>query len=226
MELWAELTRASVAWSRFFYQHYSATCLGLTMNPLRLLVYSTTIALAVAAPTQCDDAPTGQPTVALDRASLPGSYGAITEPQDLLAVQQIQRTLNLYPFAIDGKQYDLLDEIFFPSAWSNYSALMGAFDSLPALKTGLRDILAKVNTQHGLTSQLIEVAKGGTTARTATYFSAMHFGTGAYAGQSVWAWGTYEDNWVRNSSTGEWKIVERTLDYPPGSLYGNTSIFY
>ena len=32
--------------------------------------------------------------------------------------------------------------------------------------------------------------------------------------QGLWAWGTYEDNWVKDSTTGEWKIIERTMIYP------------
>lgn len=32
--------------------------------------------------------------------------------------------------------------------------------------------------------------------------------------KSLWAWGTYQDYWIRNETTGEWRIIQRAMDYP------------
>lgn len=126
--------------------------------------------------------PIGTPTVALDAAALPTSFAAVTRAQDPVAVLQIHQTLSLYPFLIDGKQFDHLDLVFHENVWANYSAL-GVFQPLSALEVALRKSLAPVNTHHALATQLVDINKGGSTARSATYFTATHFGTGKFYSQ-------------------------------------------
>ncbi|MCJ1270666.1 hypothetical protein MMC22_010563 [Lobaria immixta] len=156
--------------------------------------------------------PIGTPTVALNAAALPTSFANVTNAQDPVTVLQIHQTLSLYPFLIDGKQFDHLDLVFHENVWANYSGL-GAFQPLSTLEVVLRNALAPVNTQHALATQLIQIHEGGTTARSATYYTATHFGTGPFYGQGLWAWGTYEDNWVKNLTTGQWRIIERTSTF-------------
>ncbi|KAI9743546.1 MAG: hypothetical protein M1818_002860 [Claussenomyces sp. TS43310] len=167
--------------------------------------------------------PMGTSTVALEAAALPTSFAAAVQPQDATALLQIQQTLSTYAFIIDGKQYEQLGRVFHDNVWANYSALIGSFHPLSVLQVGLRRSLAQVTSQHALASPLIHVADDGRTARSATYFTASHFGIGEFYGQALWGWGTYEDNWVKDS-TGQWKIIERTIAYP-GPLIGNLSIF-
>lgn len=126
--------------------------------------------------------PMGTPTVALDAAALPTSFAAVTGAQDPVAVLQIHQTLNLYPFLIDGKQYDHLDLVFHENVWANYSGV-GVLHPLSVLEVGLRNSLAPVTTQHALTSQLLHIHEGGTIARSATYYTATHFGTGDFYNQ-------------------------------------------
>lgn len=125
----------------------------------------------------------GTPTVALEPAALPASFAAVTQVRDSVAVMQIQQTLSLYPFLVDGKQWDRLDMVFHDNVWANYSALIGAFHPLSVLQEGLKKSTAQITTQHALSTQLIDVDVGGTTARSATYFTASHFGTGKFYGQ-------------------------------------------
>lgn len=132
--------------------------------------------------TQAYSPPMGTPTVALDAAALPTSFAAVISAQDPVAVLQIHQTLNLYPFLIDGKQYDHLDLVFHENVWANYSGL-GVLHPLSVLEAGLKNSLAPVTTQHALTSQLIHIHEGGTIARSATHFTATHFGIGHFYSQ-------------------------------------------
>ncbi|PGH13472.1 hypothetical protein AJ79_03602 [Helicocarpus griseus UAMH5409] len=167
----------------------------------------------------------GAPIDAVGAAKLPFAFASVIEPnQDVAAMLQIQQTMSLYAVLVDGKQFDKLDLVFHNDVWANYSALLGVLHPLSALKTGLQRSVSAVMTQHALTTQLVDVAKNGTSARSATYFTASHFGTEDFYGQTLWGWGTYEDYWIKESTTGRWKIIQRTMTYP-GPLIGNISIF-
>ena len=88
--------------------------------------------------------------------------------------------------------------------------------------------LAPVTTQHALSTNVIDIH--GSTANSTTYFTASHFGRGAYEGAVLYAYGQYLDELVRVSSGSEygeeqaWRIQNRTLMYM-GPLIGNLSIF-
>ncbi|MCJ1264520.1 hypothetical protein MMC22_004392 [Lobaria immixta] len=167
--------------------------------------------------------PKGTPTVALNAAALPTSFANVTNPQDPTAVLQIHQTLGLYPFVIDGKQFDRLDLVFHENVWANVT-MLGVFQSLSALEAGLKSFLAAVTSQHAITTQLIQIHEKGTTARSASYYTGTYLGTGSFTNQSLISWGTYEDNWVKNLTTGQWRIIERTLTFA-GPSSGNGAIF-
>ena len=89
--------------------------------------------------------------------------------------------------------------------------------------------LAPVTTQHGFTTQKIDVR--GDTANSTTYYTASHFGRGEYYGQVLYAYGKYLDQWVRTLEVGEdggclpqWRVQNRTLIYM-GPNIGNLSVF-
>ena len=46
--------------------------------------------------------------------------------------------------------------------------------------------LAPVNTQHALSTQVVEIFDGEMEARTLSYFTATLFGVGTYYGQVCW----------------------------------------
>jgi hypothetical protein len=68
--------------------------------------------------------------------------------------------------------------------------------------------LSPVFTQHALTTQLITVHSDNSTASATTYFTAMHFGTGQYANETLTAYGKYVDHLVKGEH-GSWKIERR-----------------
>lgn len=51
------------------------------------------------------------------------------------------------------------------------------------MKSTLEASLASVRTQHALSTEVIEILEGETTARSLTYVTATHFGVGAYYGE-------------------------------------------
>lgn len=154
------------------------------MELLKCLMIATLITSSLATAKSSYNLLTGTPIDAIDGTEIPSTFATVIEPnQDVGAVLQIQQTLSLYAFIVDGKQFDKLDMIFHENVWANYSALIGVFHPLDALKAGLERATAPVTTQHALTTQLVDVAKDGSTARSATQFTASHFGIGNFYGE-------------------------------------------
>jgi len=100
--------------------------------------------------------------------------------------------------------------------------------------------LAPVTTQHGYTTQRIDI-HANDTADSTTYYVANHFGRGAFAGQVLYAYGKYVDRLVRvhhrptkgmpassfsssSSALPQWRVQNRTLVYM-GPFIGNLSVF-
>lgn len=143
-------------------------------------------------------------------------------PQDVLA---IRNTLALYPLAVDGKNFAAFSEIFTRDVYTNYSAPLNVLTPLSVLEATIKASLAPVTTQHQYGTQLIDLLYGDLTPRSesgcegptqavsVSYFTATHFGKGAYEGQSLIAYGQYQDSWVKNVSAGTWRIAVRNLVY-------------
>lgn len=128
--------------------------------------------------------PIGGPIKTLSLSEIPAAFANTSRPkQNTDAITQIRQTMNMYPFLVDGKQFDKLGLVFHENIWANYSALIGAFHPLSVLKAGLEKVVEAITTQHLLGTQLIDVADDGNTARSATMFYASHFGTGDLWGQ-------------------------------------------
>ena len=145
-------------------------------------------------------------------------------PQDPSVLAQIANTLALYPLAIDGKNFPLLRNVFFQNAVANYSAPLGVLTPLKTIEATLEAALSPVTTQHALSTQAIDVLRGGCTARSITYFTASHFGKNQYEGQVAYAYAQYQDTWSKDRD-GTWKIQFRNLVYMVRSPLspGNTS---
>lgn len=71
---------------------------------------------------------------------------------------------------------------------------------------------------------MIEILEGGFEARSVTYYTASHFGQGEYYGQVLYAYGQYQDEWVRSCCAEGWRIKVRSLVYM-GPFVGNLSVF-
>lgn len=116
-------------------------------------------------------------------SSLPIAYPNSLTAQNPIIDLQIRNTLAHYPLAIDGKIFSALSLIFTPDVIANYSAPLGVLTGLTTVKSTLEASLASVRTQHALSTEVIEILEGETTARSLTYVTATHFGVGAYYGE-------------------------------------------
>jgi ketosteroid isomerase-like protein len=130
---------------------------------------------------------------------------------DPIATEAIRQTLALYPFAIDGKNFDALSKVFTSDAVANYSAPLNVLTPLSSIKETLKASLACVTTQHQFGTQLIDIVSPFT-AQSITYYRAAHFGKGNMSTEVATAYGQYQDVWKRQSD-GTWRIVHRNLVY-------------
>ncbi|KAM0797088.1 hypothetical protein BDR22DRAFT_975616 [Usnea florida] len=156
--------------------------------------------------------------------SLPSAYPNSLTAQKPALDLQIRNTLSHYPLAIDGKDFAALSLVFTQDVVANYSAPLGVLNGLASVMSTLEASLAAVRTQHALSTQVVEILESEAAARSLTFYTATHFGVGVYYGQVVYAYGQYQDDWVRICCSDEWRIKNRTLVYM-GPLIGNLSIF-
>ena len=142
--------------------------------------------------------------------------------------EQIHRTLNLYPLAIDRKDFSLLSSVFTSHAFANYTGPLANLNGLSAISTGLAASVAHVDSQHLLGTTVIDIDSNGKRANSTQYFQASLFGQGDAKGQVVYLYGYYADELrkVQNGKGavgGEWRIKSRYLIFQ-GPYIGNTSL--
>lgn len=154
--------------------------------------------------------------------TVPTAYPLSLTLQDADIQNQIRNTLAHYPLAIDGKNFDALDRVFTADAVANYSAPIYIVTGLPAIKTTLEQALRPVLSQHSYGTQVIEIEKDERTARSVTYYTASHFGTGNKTGKVLYSYAQYQDNLVRVSDG--WRVKQRNLIYMAPNT-GDISIF-
>lgn len=153
-----------------------------------------------------------EPVPLFDTAAV---YAGASARQDSPTLAQIRNTLSLYPLAVDGKNFDLLRNVFFQDAIANYSAPLNILTPLPVIEKALAAALASVTTQHLLGTQVVELSPGGRKAKALTYFTATHFGKNQYEGQILQAYGQYQDILAKDKDSS-WKIQIRNLQYMVG----------
>lgn len=175
----------------------------IKMNLLSFCTLSLAAASSVVASTTTDVAPIELSSLAND--CTPEVY------TDAGTIEAIRNTLAIYPFSIDGKNFDALSKVFTTDAVANYSAPLNVLTPLSSIQSVLETSLACVTTQHLLGTQWIDVVSP-VTAKSVTYFRAAHFGKGETEGQVLYAYGQYQDNWERQAS-GTWRIAHRNLVY-------------
>ena len=139
-------------------------------------------------------------------------------PLDLETESTIRRTLSLYPFAVDGRNFDVFDRIFTTDVRTNYSVPINEVVGLTKVKTtiaaGLDSFAA---THHSYGTQYI-IGCGKDTAISITYYTASHYFKPSQPGEIenstavLYATGRYEDTWHRQQD-GSWKIANRNLVY-------------
>lgn len=131
---------------------------------------------------------------------------------DVVSIEAIRNTLALYPFAIDGKNFEALSNVFATDAVANYSAPLNTLSPLSTIQDSLRTSLSCVTTQHQYGTQLIDIVSP-LAAQSITYFRAAHFGTAPnMTDDVVYSYGQYQDTWNRQLD-GTWRIVHRNMVY-------------
>ena len=73
------------------------------------------------------------------------------------------------------------------------------------------DRLGRIATQHALTTQQIEVANDGKSAKAVTYFNGYHFGREKHTGEVLSAYGAYHDELVPTANG--WRISRREVKF-------------
>lgn len=137
----------------------------------------------------------------------------------------IRSTLSLYPFAVDGRNFEVFDRLFTSDVRANYSEPINVLVGLDQVKTviasGLNNFAA---THHSYGTQYIaSCGRGG--AISITYFTASHYFKPSKPSEIqnissvLWATGRYEDTW-RKQRDGQWKIANRNLVYTGPLILG------
>ena len=125
------------------------------------------------------------PTAPIPLPAVATSYSRSLTRQDADIQDQIRNTLAHYPLALDGKNFAALDLFYTADAVANYSEPLNVVTGLPEIEAVVERTLRRVLTQHTYGTQIIEIEKGKTRARSLTYFTATHFGKGNATGK-VW----------------------------------------
>lgn len=155
-------------------------------------------------------------SVAVSPYELANSFRPVSNIADLLAIQSIRDTLALYPLALDGRNYDILDKIFVSDVKAEYMEPLGTFSNVQDLKSGLAKVLGGLaSTQHNYGTQIINVLSP-TTAASVTYIHASHFMNPEAIDPNVflddgnvfYGFAQYQDSWTRQAD-GLWKITNR-----------------
>jgi ketosteroid isomerase-like protein len=131
--------------------------------------------------------------------------------QNPVDIDSIRHTLALYSFSLDSKNFDGLGSVFTPDAVADYSQPIGVLHGLSEIQATLSAALARLKTQHSLTTQHIKLL-GHRRANATTYVIASHFGVGVYDGQLLTAWAKYDDV-LSGAQDGSWKISNRRVTF-------------
>ena len=90
----------------------------------------------------------------------------------------IRNTLNLFSILVDGHEYDRFGEVFAPNATADFDlSSHQIYHSVDEISQGL-SILKNITSQHGFTSQYVNVTTPGHAATAATYLFSNFYGQG------------------------------------------------
>ena len=136
------------------------------------------------------------------------ALGAMTRSPSPADAFAIQKTLALFPIAVDNKRYEILSEVFTPDARFQFSPTT-TFFGLPAIKGNVSAVLEKLNTQHALSTLFINMTDDK--AATATnYFQGTFFAKANTTGEMLQIFDYYVDDLVKFK--GQWLIKHRVLN--------------
>jgi ketosteroid isomerase-like protein len=122
----------------------------------------------------------------------------------------IRNCIARYCIGVDLGDWNTFSNAFLDNATVTFPGPAGAVEGVTAIKATAQGMVGSFQTQHALTTQLIEVT-GEKTANAMTYCTADIFGVGKDEGKRVTNWGMYQDKLVKGIFDGreDWKIAER-----------------
>lgn len=128
----------------------------------------------------------------------------------------IRNAIALCCIAFDSKEWQLLERCFTKDCVVDYPQPIGLTTGLTAYTDRLRTAIGHIDTQHALTTQIINM-NDTISAETTTYCRAIHF----LGEKSFFAEARYDDKLVKVSTEGvdRWQIKERkvtTMGVPRG----------
>ena len=128
----------------------------------------------------------------------------MSEVEDRLAIQDL---IARYPIAVDGRDWDALDELFTPDARIDFTAFGGPAGDLPSIKAFLRDALGGFRrTQHMMGLPAITLSGDTATARTSCNNPMVIDGPDGET--SVWLIGLWYDDEFARTPDG-WRFASR-----------------
>ncbi|KAK5117901.1 hypothetical protein LTR85_008675 [Meristemomyces frigidus] len=142
-------------------------------------------------------------------------------PPNPLDYFAIQNTISRYCFALDTQDWELLKQVFTEDVDSVYP-FGGSIKGVQNVAAAIKKRLTPITSQHALTTQHIELAADGKSAKATTYFTGVHFGKGKWEAQEVTAWGKYVDTLtlfpdgkenLLPGSSGQWLISKREVGF-------------
>jgi hypothetical protein len=129
---------------------------------------------------------------------------ALTELADRLAIQDL---IARYPIAVDGRDWDALDDLFTDDARIDFTAFGGPAGDLASIKVFLRDALGGFRrTQHMMGLPAITLSGDRATARTSCNNPMVI--DGADGETSVWLIGLWYDDEFARTAEG-WRFTSR-----------------
>ena len=103
-------------------------------------------------------------------------------------IESIKQTVNMFPLVVDGQLLNQFDKVFTPNATANLHPPSGqVFYGIPEIVQSIAG-LANVSSQHGFTTQHVEMLSS-TTANATIYLFANFYGKGAQQGQIYTVYG-------------------------------------
>lgn len=137
--------------------------------------------------------------------------------------EQIYRTLNTYPLAVDGKRGDLFAQVFTENVTANYTGTLANVTGLANLRSSLLASVSSLLSQHQLGTTVIDVSEDNGMANSTTYFTATLWSVApATLGEFTILFGLYADDLVLVDGEG-WRISHRDLVFMGPSL-GNLTM--
>ncbi|KAH8651760.1 SnoaL-like domain-containing protein [Ilyonectria robusta] len=122
----------------------------------------------------------------------------------------IRNSIARYCIGVDLKDWKTFSNAFLDNAKVTFPGPGGTIEGATAIKAAVQGMVGNLQTQHALTTQLIEVTSE-ITANATTYCRAEIFGVGEDEGKRVTNWGIYQDKLLKGTFDGQedWKIAER-----------------